>query len=170
MGFEWAYILSCPVHGEFQMSDPGGVGEERKELRDLNVFLTPPPRVALMGKRQSGRGLRSSPDVNGKRPSELQIMELLKKYFWSKCTGIQTEVVATSLYGDRIIKQALGKRQPGFANECAGRQHPTLFSTKRPLAGLSQDDVDDLQWESGNIPRLVFLQFMKSQFTEGCQS
>jgi hypothetical protein len=47
-------------------------------------------------------------------------MGLLEKYFWFKCTWIPRVVVETSLYDDRIIKQALGKRQPRFANECAG--------------------------------------------------
>lgn len=51
-----------------------------------------------------------------------------------------------SPYVDRIIKQGLGKWQPGFANEGASSQHLTLFSIERILqvAGISQDDVDDL--------------------------
>jgi hypothetical protein len=131
------------------------MGEERKELGYSDVFLTPLLRVALRGV------WRSRCDVNGKRSCELQNMGLLEKYIWSKCTGIPRGVVVVSLHDDRIIKQALGKGRPGFANEGASGQQPTLFSTEGPLAGVSQDGVDDLQWENGNILRLAFLQSMK---------
>ena len=73
---------------------------------------------------------------------------MLEKCFWPKCTRNPRGVVAAtvSLYDDRIIKQVLGKWQPGFANEGAGGQQLALFSIEWILqvAGFSQDDVDDL--------------------------
>jgi hypothetical protein len=159
MGFEWEYVLPYPTYVEPQVSEPGGVGEGRKELGDSDVFLAPLQRVVLGGERQSRRGYAIN--VNGKRPCELQNMVLLEKRFWSKGTGAPRGVIVASLYGNRIIKQALGKRQPGFANEGASGQHLMLFTIERPLAGHSQDDVNNLQWENRNVPGLGFLRLMK---------
>jgi hypothetical protein len=147
------------MYGEPQISEPGGMGEERNELGYSDVFLTPLLTAVLGGERQGCCGF--SADVNGKRSCELQSMGLLEKCIWSKCTRIPRGVVAASLYDDRIIKQALGKGRPGFANEGASDQQPTLFSTEGPLAGVSQDSVNDLQWENRNILRLGFLRSMK---------
>src|SRR6266702_1391604 len=93
-------------------------------------------------------------------------MGLLEKCFRQECAGIPRGVGAAILYDDRIIKQVPGNREPGFADEGAGDQHLSFCSTQaqRPLAGLSQDPVNDLQWESGenvSIPRRGFLRLMK---------
>ena len=72
MGFEWEYVLICTTHGEVQISELGGVGEGKKEIGNLDVFLTALLRVVLGGERE-GRFVFAK-DMNGKRPGELQNM------------------------------------------------------------------------------------------------
>ena len=146
----------------------GAVSEQNKEVGNLDAFLFPLRKVVLGRERQVRRAL--SKDANGKRPGEPKEMGSLEKCFRSKSSGTPLNDGRIGLGDDRMIEQALGKWQPGFADEGASSQHLSFFSPERPLAGLSQDNVDDLQWESGDIPRRGFLRLMmKCHCTERCQ-
>jgi hypothetical protein len=133
------------------------VSEKRKEVGNSHAFLT---FLSDVGKEREGRcGFVN--DANGERPNECQKMGSTEKCFWSKCSGFPRSAGATALHDERMIKQAPDKWQPGFADEGASCQHLSFCSTQRPLAGFSQDFVDNFQWEKRDIPKRGGLWFTK---------
>ena len=102
---------------------------------------------------------------NAKRPCEPKKMGSLEKFFWAKWSkeprAVPICVGGISIDAERAIQQAPGKWQPGFTNEGASSHRLSFFFPEKALAGLSQDDIDDLRWESGNTLRGRFLQFIK---------
>jgi len=146
MGFKRVYVLLRPAYGEEQTLEAGSVNKEGKEVGKSHAFLIHHWNVAIGDERQGGSGFIK--DRNRKRPGEIQKMGLTEKFLWWKYPRRPRDIGTDIPYDDGMIKQAPGKWQPRFADKGASCQHLALCFPQWPVAGFSQDTVNDLQWEN----------------------